>query len=87
MERAMAINPDGSEDGGIILESQPQSTLHGASHALGISGGSRREFHVLKALRSGSAPHRIFTLSGPLRCGVQWNRIHKQALETGNFSP
>jgi hypothetical protein len=35
----MAINPDGSEDGGIILESELQSTLDGGSHALAISGG------------------------------------------------
>jgi hypothetical protein len=35
----MAINPDGNEGRGIILESEPRSTLDGASHALAISGG------------------------------------------------
>jgi hypothetical protein len=39
MGRAMVINPDGGEDGDIILESPSQSTLGGASHALAITGG------------------------------------------------
>jgi len=39
MGRAMAINPDGSEDGRIILESKPQSTLDDASLAPAVTAG------------------------------------------------